>query len=115
MAKGRGNAVQGEPMSRHGQGGARDENAGGEGGLAGVRAWAEGAVQRADRMLKPSPAPDGTPVEGWESADSAEFGRMAEELAEIERLLPDDDPLRAEVVPRLGVMLGIRYVQGEGG
>ncbi|KAB8165715.1 CHAT domain-containing protein [Streptomyces sp. 3MP-14] len=71
----------------------------GERGAApGVRAWAEVAVSQADVLLRG----------GGEG-----LHQTAKQLTTIEGLLPEDDPLRAAVVPRLGLLLVLRDGEGD--
>ncbi|RMI31084.1 hypothetical protein EBN88_26225, partial [Streptomyces triticirhizae] len=71
----------------------------GERGVApGVRAWAEIVVSQADVLLRG----------GGDGLDQA-----AEQLATIEGLLPEGDPLRAVVVPRLALLLVLRDDEGD--
>ncbi|MEO3756060.1 CHAT domain-containing protein [Streptomyces sp. B6B3] len=72
----------------------------GQGGVAGIRAWVASAVGQADALLRGSSG-------GGEGHD-----QVVDHLTRIQALLPEDDPARAKVVPRLGLLLAHRCYTG---
>ncbi|MDT0309724.1 CHAT domain-containing protein [Streptomyces sp. DSM 44917] len=75
------------------------------GGLAGVHAWASAVAGRADEVVSRFPPGSG-------AAPGPELDDLVEQLTTLERLLPEDDSWRGQVVPRLGMLLSLRRMNG---
>ncbi|MDT0267539.1 hypothetical protein RM844_14710 [Streptomyces sp. DSM 44915] len=78
------------------------------GGEAAPRAWAADTVGLAEEFLdRAGYCP--VPTQLLDVVSGQELDEVTEQLVTIEGLLPENDPAREEVVPVLGVLLGLRY------
>ncbi|WP_069883813.1 CHAT domain-containing protein [Streptomyces luteocolor] len=75
------------------------------GGVQGLRAWAAAATERAVRLF---------PFTGGATPTAAQYDESVTELTELVALLDHDPALRGAVTVRLGSVLALRYLAGEG-